>query len=189
MKQPLKGILITLVIIVAVVAAAYWFVSHHQSGEPGILTFEQCMKAGYPIEETYPRRCSARNKVFTEDVTSTPATATTTATATQPAVATSSKNIRVTAPTPHQKIGAVLTIVGEAREFENTFAWRLRDADGSALIEGHAMANAPDVGQFGPFTVTSTYPAPKGTHGTVEVFARSAKDGSEIDRVSIPVNF
>lgn len=98
-------------------------------------------------------------------------------------------NIRVTAPQPNEEVSLPLVIRGEARVFESVFAYRLRDADGSILFEGHAMANAPDTGQFGPFEISVTYLEPSGTSGILEVFSRSAKDGSEINRVAIPVRF
>lgn len=184
MKQPLTGIVIAFVIIAAIVGSAYWFLSHHNTNVVTITSFEECAAAGYPIQESYPRRCAAGATTFTEVVaTSTPEGGTV-----RP-VATSSKNIRVTAPVPYQNIGLPLVISGEAREFENSFAWRLRDADRSILVEGYGTADAPDTGQFGSFTVVSSYPEPKGKTGIVEVFAYSAKDGSQIDTVSIPVSF
>ena len=92
-------------------------------------------------------------------------------------------------PQPNEEVGLSLVIKGEARVFESTFSYRLRDEDGIVLYEDHAMANAPDVGQFGPFEVSVKYPKPKGSQGTVEVFDYSAKDGSEIDKIIIPVKF
>jgi spore germination protein GerM len=51
------------------------------------------------------------------------------------------------------------------------------------------MANAPDAGQNGPFEVSVSYTPPKTNNGIVEVFDYSAKDGSVIDLVNIPVAF
>lgn len=98
-------------------------------------------------------------------------------------------NIRVFEPDPNDDIGLPLMIQGEARVFENTFNYRLLDSDGSILIESYGMTDAPDIGQFGPFLVTTNYPAPKGETGMLEVFEASAKDGSEINKVTIPVRF
>jgi len=103
---------------------------------------------------------------------------------------TSQANIQVTEPTPNAEIGLPLIIKGQARVFENQFNYRLKDSDGSILAEGTAHAIAPiDSGRFGEFTITANYPTPKGTTGTVEVFDYSAKDGSEIDKVVIPIRF
>ena len=51
------------------------------------------------------------------------------------------------------------------------------------------MANAPDTGQFGPFNVPVTLSGnlQSNDHLTLEVFQYSAKDGSEIDKVVIPL--
>jgi len=176
-----KTLIAVIIIIAALGIGAYWSLSRHNTAGK-VASFEECAAAGNPVQESYPRRCTANGTTFTEEISVTPP-------ADQPPVATSSASIRVSAPVPYQDIGVPVVIQGEARVFENVFQWRVRDEDGTILVEGHDMADAPDVGQFGPFSVTASYPAPKGDHGTVEVFAYSAKDGSEVDTVSIPVNF
>ncbi len=104
-------------------------------------------------------------------------------------VVSDSGNIEVSSPVSGEIIGLPLVIKGKARVFENTFAYRLLDADGTVLVSGHAMADAPDIGQFGEYTVTTSYAAPTGDHGTVEVFEYSAKDGSVINLAQVPVVF
>ncbi|MBI2033831.1 MAG: GerMN domain-containing protein [Candidatus Liptonbacteria bacterium] len=98
-------------------------------------------------------------------------------------------NIIVFSPAPNEEISSPLTIKGEARVFESTFAYRLYDGDAGLLFEGHAMAASPDAGLFGQFEVIRTYPLPKSQGGTLEVFEYSAKDGSEINKVVVPVKF
>jgi hypothetical protein len=98
-------------------------------------------------------------------------------------------NISVFTPTEGETVGIPLVGSGEARVFENAYQYRLRDSDGSILGEGFDTANAPDVGKFGPFSFSLFYPAPKGATGMLEVFTSSAKDGSEIDMVRVPVVF
>lgn len=131
------------------------------------------MRAGYPVMESQPRQCRANGRTFVES-------------GNQPQP---QPNIVVTEPRANQEVGLPLTIKGEARVFENTFSYRLRNADGSTLVEGFGTANAPDIGQYGPFTVTLNYPRPTSSAGTVEVFNYSARDGSEENKVSIPVRF
>lgn len=99
------------------------------------------------------------------------------------------QNIIVTSPKPNEEIGLPVVIKGEARVFESAFSYRIRDENGSVLTEGHDTARAEDTGQFGPFEVIVTYPKPKGDKGTIEVFSGSAKDGSEINKVSVPIRF
>ncbi|MFA6017564.1 MAG: Gmad2 immunoglobulin-like domain-containing protein [Patescibacteria group bacterium] len=104
-------------------------------------------------------------------------------------VTSDSGNIVVTSPMLNEIIGTPLTIRGNARVFENTFNYRVLDADGTVLVEGYAMASAEDIGLFGDFAVTTSFDEPSGTSGTVEVFDYSAKDGSVIDLASVPVVF
>ncbi|MFA6394260.1 MAG: Gmad2 immunoglobulin-like domain-containing protein [Patescibacteria group bacterium] len=98
-------------------------------------------------------------------------------------------NIRVSAPKPGAEIGMPVIIKGQARVFENTFTYRVKDARGKILIEKNAMTSAPDAGIFGDFSVETNYEVPETETGTVEVFEYSAKDGSEINMVSVPVRF
>lgn len=80
------------------------------------------------------------------------------------------------------------TIEGEARVFENMFAYRLKDAaDNYALAEGSGYANAADVGKFGPFAiiVNALRRLPVGEDVVLEVFNYSAKDGSEENKVVV----
>ena len=98
-------------------------------------------------------------------------------------------NVIVFSPAPNEEISSPITIRGEARVFESTFAYRLYDGDVGLLFEGHAMTASPDAGLFGPFEVIKTYPPPKSQGGTLEVFEYSAKDGSEINKVVVPVKF
>jgi hypothetical protein len=101
-----------------------------------------------------------------------------------------SGNMIVTSPTPEETVGLPLVIVGRARVFEHTLNYRLLDSDGiSVLAEGYTTANAPDIGLFGDFTITTSYAAPSGNTGMIEVFDYSAKDGSVIDLVQIPIAF
>jgi hypothetical protein len=98
-------------------------------------------------------------------------------------------NIIVESPKADDIIGLPVIIKGQARVFENTVSYKIKDSDGSVLLENYLTANSKDVGEFGPFEMTVNYPEPKGDKGTVEVFEYSAKDGSEINKVEIPIVF
>lgn len=98
-------------------------------------------------------------------------------------------NIIVAEPVAGDVVGLPLVITGQARVFENVFQYRVRDDAGVVLAEGHAMADAPDIGTFGPFTLSLNYDEPTTSTGLVEVFSYSARDGSEENMVSIPVSF
>ncbi len=100
-----------------------------------------------------------------------------------------SKNIRVYQPAPGDIVGQPLTIVGEARVFENAFSYRITDAAGNQLASGFDAAHASDVGKFGAFSVMAQYSYPGSGEGFVEVYTHSAKDGGIVDLVKIPVKF
>lgn len=98
----------------------------------------------------------------------------------------SSKNIEVLSPRSGDKIRSGLVVKGNARVFENVVSIRLLDSLGNILAETNSMANAPDVGQFGPFEKEIEFKT-ESKNAILEVFQYSAKDGSEIDKVRIPV--
>ena len=62
------------------------------------------------------------------------------------------------------------------------------DSQGNTFATGNAYANSPDVGQWGAYE-KDLYFDTDAKAGTLEVFWFSPKDGSEIDKVSIPIKF
>lgn len=105
-------------------------------------------------------------------------------------VTTSSDNIKVTTPKPGGKVIPGFMVTGEARVFESQFNWRLTTKSGELLGQGDVMADpAIDNNEFGTFEFGVLYPPTDEATGILEVFDYSAKDGSEIDKVSIPVTF
>lgn len=128
--------------------------------------------------ESYPRQCTVPGgDTFAEEVSP------------ESADEDSSVNVIVTAPQEGDVVGYAFPITGVARVFENVVNYRIKDEDESVLFEGYAMANSPDIGRFGPFLISVDVSAAKGKKGTLEVFQLSAKDGSEIDKVTVHVVF
>jgi len=99
------------------------------------------------------------------------------------------KNIVVDLPKANNLIGLPVVIKGQARVFENTVSYRIKDSDESILLENYVTADSKDIGEFGSFEVAVNYPEPKGEKGKIEVFEYSAEDGSEINKVEIPIMF
>jgi len=99
------------------------------------------------------------------------------------------KNIIVDFPKANEAVGLPITIKGKARVFENTFNYRIKDSDDRILLENYITVEGADIGEFGPFEASFNYLEPKGKEGKIEVFEYSAKDGSEINEVEIPVIF
>jgi hypothetical protein len=88
--------------------------------------------------------------------------------------------------------GSLLTnpfiIEGSGMAFENTINWKLLDANNDRIAEGFVTASAADVGQAGDFQIRDFLRyAPKSSNATLQVFEYSAKDGSPIHIVSMPV--
>lgn len=98
-------------------------------------------------------------------------------------------NVIVENPVSGDTVSSPLTITGQARVFENQLNWQVIDGNSIVISEGTAYANSPDVGQFGDFSVSATFPTPATDTGTVDVFVYSAKDGTKSEVASVPINF
>jgi len=98
---------------------------------PGIevKNFDECLKAGYPVMESYPRQCKTPDgKIFIEDIGN---------------ILEKIDLIRLTNPRPNQEIESPLAITGEARGnwfFEASFPVKLIDGNGFTL--GQTIAQA-----------------------------------------------
>jgi hypothetical protein len=99
------------------------------------------------------------------------------------------KNITIASPTPDTEISSPVEVSGLARVFENQLNVRLKNQKNQVLAEKSVYANSPDTGQFGPYQVSLDYQNPGTEIGIIEAFDYSAKDGSEIDKVIVPVKF
>lgn len=96
--------------------------------------------------------------------------------------------IWVTSPAPNDVISDGIELEGSARVFEATIAYRVKDAGGNVLAKGFTMASdgAPGRGDFK--TKIDFKPAGAGK-GQIEVFWVSMKDGSDQDKVIIPIEW
>ncbi len=103
---------------------------------------------------------------------------------------TGTKNITITSPLVGAAISLPFTIQGQARVFESTLAVRIKNASGTILFLAQGvMAKSPDAGQFGLWSVLVDHLAiqPKEKGIVLEAYSFSAKDGSEINLVSVAV--
>jgi Immunoglobulin-like domain of bacterial spore germination len=136
-------------------------------------SFADCARFGFPVQESYPRRCSTGTRTFTEPISA------------EFAGPTESQNIKVTSPQPGEKVTSPISLKGEGRVFESVVSYRLKDASGHVVTSGTVTAAAPDAGQFGPFEKLIGFSNVQGSSLTLEVFQVSAKDGSDSDKVTI----
>lgn len=100
-----------------------------------------------------------------------------------------SGNIKVTEPQPQIKVASPLLVKGQARVFENTIQLRLKDAAGNVITEKSGAYESANAGEFGSFGELLLFDKTNASEGTLEVYSISAKDGSEIDKVEVPVRF
>jgi hypothetical protein len=104
-------------------------------------------------------------------------------------------NILIYSPTSGTKISNYFIVKGFARVFENTFSIRLKDAVSNTLyFEKSFMTKTGEMGQYGEINhaislgEVATDINDK-TSLILEVFEYSAKDGLEINKVTVPLIF
>lgn len=108
---------------------------------------------------------------------------------TQPEVWSDSGNISVRIPQPNTIVTSPLIVEGMERTFEQNVVLRLRDGKGNEIVKISTTGTAPDLGIHGSYRAELQFEKPKTKTGTLEVFQGSLEDGSEIDKVTIPVRF
>lgn len=122
---------------VLIIASLLWFgFSRFAKEQKEILSFEDCLTAGYPIMESYPRQCKTPDgRTFAEEITETISYTNA-----------SSDLIKVELPFPGAVVGKDFSVIGEARGywfFEASFPIEVRDENGNILFTAVAQAQ-PD---------------------------------------------
>jgi len=141
--------------------ALMWFVAMPQVNAPAtidngnaplkeVTTFEECVAAGYPVMESYPRQCrTSGGESFTEFVGNEPE---------------KTDLIRISSPRPNEVITSPLTITGEARGtwfFEASFPIALTNWDGLIIAEYYAQAKDEWMTEeFVPFEAVLEFESP-----------------------------
>lgn len=99
---------------------------------------------------------------------------------------TSIPSIAIAFPLPDMSVPGPVTISGSADVFEATVSIRVLDENGDVLAETFAVASC-GTGCRGDFTTQIDIPIDVEQAGTIQVFESSAKDGSMVNTVEIPV--
>jgi hypothetical protein len=94
--------------------------------------------------------------------------------------------ILVESPLPDQSVGRPVRLIGTANTFEATFQYELVDSAGKVIAK-HFVTATSGSGTRGTFDVTIPYPTGHGGPGELVVYESSAKDGSRIHVVKIPI--
>lgn len=100
-----------------------------------------------------------------------------------------SGNISISMPQPDDQISSPVKVIGKARVFEAALTVRVLSEDDKDLGKANIMASkgAPE---FGDFSTEVSFGKPAGMNrGFVEALSYSAKDGSRINVVRVPVRF
>ena len=96
-------------------------------------------------------------------------------------------SILVESPLGFEEVGSPLRVTGTANTFEATFNYELTDTDGRIVDEDFVTATSGS-GERGTFDFTTKpYTVPFSGVGSLIVFELSAKDGSRIHLVEIPL--
>lgn len=93
--------------------------------------------------------------------------------------------ILVESPRPGETVDPTFSVSGTANTFEATYQWAILDADGETVEQDFGTATSGS-GTRGTFSFDVDLGDRTGDH-TVKVYESSAKDGSEINVVTIPI--
>jgi hypothetical protein len=181
----LKGFIIILIVVIVGVAGIYLLVEKPvyifgPAKSPVINSFEECLGAGYPIMESYPRQCKTpEGQTFVEDIGN---------------ALEKADLIRVDEPSPNDLVQNPLTVTGEARGywfFEASFPVKMLDDKGNLL--GTAVAQAQSdwmTEDFVPFSATLEFGVPTTLKGKL-VLEKDNPSGlpENADELRIPVIF
>ncbi len=80
-----------------------------------------------------------------------------------------------------------ISATGTAIAFENHFSWELVNTSGTVLFSGSLTANAPDIGQPGPFTLSAVTPVATPLAATLRFYEASAQNGTPTHILNVPV--
>jgi nucleoid-associated protein YgaU len=91
-------------------------------------------------------------------------------------------------PRPHDLVDLPVAVAGVGTGFEGVIAARLRDANGAQLVQ--VSIHVGGTGIWGNYTASlDPGGVPATPQGTLEVFESSAKDGSDVNKVVVPITF
>jgi len=145
-----------------------------------ISSFDECIEAGYPILESYPRQCKTPDgKTFAEDIGN---------------ELEKINFIQITKPRPNETIQSPLEIKGEARGywfFEADFPVKLLDENGELIAGGIAQAQGEWMTEdFVPFKAALEFGVPKTDKGIL-ILEKDNPSGlpENADELRVPVRF
>ena len=167
-----------LFLLIAALAGLYYYFIRQPVFQ--VASFEECVAAGYPVLESYPRQCKTPGgQTFTEDIGNELEKA---------------DLIRIFTPRPNQTIHSPLVVQGEARGtwfFEASFPVRLFDGNGKEISLGIAQAQDEWMTEnFVPFKTELTFENPMTATGML-VLEKDNPSGlpEHADELRVPIRF
>ena len=144
-----------------------------------ITNFEECVAAGNPVMESYPRQCRVGNQNFTEYIGN---------------ELEKTDLIIIDSPRPNAVITSPLEVSGQARGywyFEASFPVKLLDSDGNVLAQIPAQAQGEWMTEnFVPYKATLEFTAPATDTGTLVLEKDNPSDlPQNADSLIVPVKF
>ncbi|MFA7216378.1 MAG: Gmad2 immunoglobulin-like domain-containing protein [Candidatus Paceibacterota bacterium] len=170
----MKKILYIVILIIIALLLVYVF----KTPKKQVTSFTECVSAGNPVMESYPRQCRDGEKLFVEEIE----------------VFQYKDLLKVASPASGARVSSPLIIEGEARGywfFEASFPVRLLDEDGNELAVGIAQAKSNwMVENYVPFEVKIEFSNPDSDIGYL-VFEKDNPSGlpENADSVSMPIFF
>ncbi len=164
-KNTLVSVVVVVVLLIGIAAGitavcdddwCNWFPwQKTKTVEPVVISdFEECIAAGYPVMESFPRQCRVGNKTFAEHVPIEQL----------PPAQYEDENVRLDTPFPDSVVASPLKVSGLARGtwfFEASFPVKLVDEVGNLIVQGHAQADGEWMTEnFVPFQATLNFSAP-----------------------------
>ncbi len=170
-------------ILVILILVSGWLVLRNYFLKPNfskIANFEDCVSAGYPVLESYPRQCKTKDgQTFSEDIGN---------------ELEKMDLIRIENPRPNQTITSPLIIKGEARGywfFEASFPLKMLDGNGNLVAQGIAQAKKEWMtSDFVPFEAVLEFENPKTKKGLLILEKNNPSGLAEhSDELRVPVYF
>lgn len=151
MKKTVYGIIALAVL--AIFLFGYMYSKKVSAPTVPVTSFEECVQAGFPVMESYPRQCRDGDGVlYVEKIQETITYTNTT-----------SDMIVVELPYPGAVTGKTFSVIGKARGnwfFEASFPLEVLDKDGNILFAGIGQATSDWMTtEFVPFKADITIPA------------------------------
>ncbi len=175
----MKQLIFLAIIAVVIVGLLWWQYMGQKEAIITVTSFDECVDAGNPVMESYPRQCMADDRTFVENIGN---------------ELEKTDLIRIDNPRPNQLIESPLEISGEARGywfFEADFPVKLFDGNGKEIGLAIAQTFSPWMTEdFVPFEAILEFEVPATNRGEL-ILEKDNPSGlpEHSDQLRVPVKF